>query len=803
MADGKVVIDVILDDGSVEKGVADVDGRLDTLGGTAKKSALGIGKIVTALGLVALAKKGIDMVRDSIQGAFQRIDTMEQFERVMSVMVDDTDAVAASMDRLQDIVEGTSMRTDVMASGIQNFVTRGMEIDQATDTVEAWGNAVAFYGDGSNEQFSNVTDALQNMVAKGKVGMDQLNRLYDSGIPAVEMYADAVGMETEEVESALSNGEIAAEDFVNTVTESLMKGTDEFPSVAGAMEDLGMSWGAVLENIGNYVQLGMEDIIEAIDDMLENNGLPTMREMLDEFGQVFGEVLSSLADKIPGIADKIMEIYNALEPWIPLLKAIGVAVVAFITTFATIQSVISIINMVRNAIWLMNAALMANPIGLVVAAIVAAVALIYVYWEPISEFFIWLWDVIKDAGLAVWDWLKEAWQSTVDFFVEIWSSIVEFFSGLWDSILQVVEMAYEWLNEKTNGAFGVYVDLIQSYLQTALEVVKSVWTYIKETFSNFLSFIKSLVTLDFEGMKDAMDSQMETAKKLLSKVWEAIRSNIGKKLKNILSAVVDKFNEVKSNIRNKITEAKDALVQKFVEMVTNAINKAAEIVNAVRNKFNQVKNAIRQKLVEAVRILVQKVAEMPGKVRNKITNMVNAGKDLVRGLINGIKNMGRAGVEAITGVVDGIVNKAKSLLKISSPSKLFEQFGKWIPEGLANGIDRMKGAAEKASGGLALGVEGAFDPQLSVNGLRGISKLKGISADSLIGNLNPGSLQVQQSIMHNQSKGNRYDDSKVIKLLEQLVDKDGNVYLGEREVGEVGDKEQAKRTKLVGRRVAY
>src|SRR5690625_3311872 len=307
MADGRIEIEVILDDGSVAKGVANVDKSLGGIEGSAEKASLSIGKIVTALGLVALAKKGIDLVRDSIHGAFQRIDTMEQFERVMNVMIDDTDAVAASMDRLQDIVEGTSMRTDVMANGIQNFVTRGMEIDQATDTVEAWGNAVAFYGDGSNEQFENVSDALQNMVAKGKVGMDQLNRLYDSGIPAVEMYADAVGMEVGEVQDALSNGEISAEDFVNTVTDSLMKGTSEFPSVAGAMEDLGMSWGSVLENMGNYVQLGVTDIITAIDDMLEQNGLPDMRTMIDEFGQAFGNALSNLADKIPDIVAKIKE----------------------------------------------------------------------------------------------------------------------------------------------------------------------------------------------------------------------------------------------------------------------------------------------------------------------------------------------------------------------------------------------------------------------------------------------------------------------------------------------------------------
>ena len=52
-----------------------------------------------------------------------------------------------------------------------------------------WGDAVAFYGDGSSEQFANVSDALAKMRTKGKVEMDQLDRLFDAGIDAVGMYA--------------------------------------------------------------------------------------------------------------------------------------------------------------------------------------------------------------------------------------------------------------------------------------------------------------------------------------------------------------------------------------------------------------------------------------------------------------------------------------------------------------------------------------------------------------------------------------------------------------------------------------
>ena len=188
---------------------------------------------------------------------------------------------------------------------------------------------------------------------------------------------------------------------------------------------------------------------------------------------------------------------------------------------------------------------------------------------------------------------------------------------------------------------------------------------------------------------------------------------------------------------------------------------------------------------------------MPGKVIEKASDMLSAGQDLIKGLIEGIKNMGASAVEAVAGVVDGVVEKAKSLLKISSPSKLFEQFGAWTSEGLAKGIDKMRNLAEKASENLGLGVEGAFEPQLTVDGVKGLSKLKGINVNSLIGNLAPSSLQVQQSVIHSQSRQNRYDDSEVVKLLKIIAEKDPDLYMGIEKVGGLLDKEQARRIKLL------
>lgn len=52
-----------------------------------------------------------------------------------------------------------------------------------------------------------------------------------------------------------------------------------------------------------------------------------------------------------------------------------------------------------------GAAFLANPIGIVIAAIAAAAYLIYANWEPIKEFFVGLWEGITSTFSAAWDFI--------------------------------------------------------------------------------------------------------------------------------------------------------------------------------------------------------------------------------------------------------------------------------------------------------------------------------------------------------------------------------------------------------------
>ena len=99
------------------------------------------------------------------------------------------------------------------------------------------------------------------------------------------------------------------------------------------------------------------------------------------------------------------------------IRSFGASLATFAATGAT-AAIAGIKGLIAST-WTWTAALLANPITWVVAAVVAAAILIYKYWEPVSGFFIRLWDAVKAGAGAAWEWIKG-----------VWSAAAEWFSGL-------------------------------------------------------------------------------------------------------------------------------------------------------------------------------------------------------------------------------------------------------------------------------------------------------------------------------------------------------------------------------------
>jgi len=143
---------------------------------------------------------------------------------------------------------------------------------------------------------------------------------------------------------------------------------------------------------------------------------------------------------------------------------------------------------------------------------------------------------------------------------------------------------------------------------------------------------------------------------------------------------------VASGLRS-VVSAVSAMVSAFVSGIS-------QLVSGVTSGMTQVVSAVRNGMTQAV-----SAAKGFGGA------LVGAGADLIRGLVNGIKSMVGSAVAAVQNVAKSVVSAAKSAMGIGSPSKIFKQYGRWVVEGLAIGLQSNQ--AENASRSMAMGVVGA------------------------------------------------------------------------------------------------
>lgn len=144
----------------------------------------------------------------------------------------------------------------------------------------------------------------------------------------------------------------------------------------------------------------------------------------------------------------------------------------------------------------LNAAMTANPIGAVILAIVALIAVGVLLWKN--------WDTVKDVLSGVWDWMKTAFGAVKDFIGNRVSDIAGFFTGLPGRITGAVGDAFgkvkdaataakDWVGNRVSdivsfftglpgrmanaakGAFDWYLDMFKA----AYNTVASLWNSIE------------------------------------------------------------------------------------------------------------------------------------------------------------------------------------------------------------------------------------------------------------------------------------------------------------------------------------
>lgn len=301
-ADGTIKVKLGLDDSEYKSGLSGAHKSAESFADKVKSTFVGAT-------VFKVASKGWDLISGSIGKATARLDAMSKAKQVIGVLAGSSKKATKVVNNLSDAVTDTAYGLDTAATSTQKLATSGLGLDKSTRMVKDMMDAVSFYGDGTNETLANTVDAIAKMNASGKISADQWQRLTDAGIPVLKIFSEKTGKSMAEVSDAFSKGQISAQEFNDVLMDALENGTESFPAVAGKAKEMAGSFATSFTNMSARIAIGIANIITAFNDFLADNSLPTIQEMIANFGSVIRDGLNWIAEEVPKVLNAIKEFF--------------------------------------------------------------------------------------------------------------------------------------------------------------------------------------------------------------------------------------------------------------------------------------------------------------------------------------------------------------------------------------------------------------------------------------------------------------------------------------------------------------
>lgn len=684
---GSLTYDTDINKNGFNKGLKSLENTVNSTGSRIKS-------IVAGLGIDKLISATFNVISGSIDGAISRLDTLNNYPKVMSNLGIASDDAKKSIQKMSDKLAGLPTTLDQGALAVQRFTSKNSDVNKSTDYFLALNNALLAGGASADIQ-STALEQLSQSYAKGKPDMMEWRSIQTAMPAQLNQVAKSFGMTSDQLGEALRSGKVSMDDFMDKIVELNKNGTGEFQSFEEQARNSTGGIGTSITVAKTQVVKGVTDIISKIDEFLKDNGLGGIGEVISNIGKKAKELLDDVAEKLPQILNWIKEHKNAIEILIGTVISLWSAYEAYKITlmiikginivqsiFATITAFVQLlpaIKSVKDAMLLLNMAFAVNPIALIIGAIVALIAIFVILWNKCDwfrNFWIGLWEGIKTAFETVWnaivifftETIPNAFQSLKDKLSEIGNNIKTFFENLWNSIVSFfTETIPQWIQNVIDWFQNLpYMMgyLIGQILGKIIQFGVNVWNWITVTLPNII-----------QGIIDWFSQ-------LPGRIWEWL-------LKTIID-IINWGQNVKESAVNKVSEMINTVIEYFKSLpgniwtwLLNTLIKIGQFAKNMATKGKEGASNLFNNIVNTLKSLPQK--------------MWNIGKNIVEGIWNGIKNAKDWVIRKVKEFAKGIFNGMKDALGIHSPSTLFRDgIGKFIPQGVAVGIEADTDSALKA-----------------------------------------------------------------------------------------------------------
>lgn len=432
--------------------------------------------------------------------------TMETYLANLTTLLGGNEQAAEELlNTLREMANTTPYEATDLVKATQKMMAFGISAQDSLKYLQMLGDVAM----GDANKMDSLTLAFSQISASGRATMEDINQMIDQGFNPLTIVAQKTGESMADLRDRVSAGGVSFEEIAGAFETATSEGGIFYQSMDKASQTTEGKISSLKDNFSTALGTMTESLLPFVTSAVDGlSKLANWFSNLDEGGK-------TLVLTIAGIALAIGPLSTAIGG----LVSVGSKIKTIVTTVKSWGIVTKAMTAAQTAL---NAVLNANPIALVVTAIVALIAIIATLWnkcewfrEGVMAVINAIWDAIKSVGefimnifqtvydfvanifSSLWNTIKKVIDTIVNAFSAAWNAIKNVASSVWNGILNLFSAGGKIFTGLVDGIANVFKTIVNAIIKGINKIIRIPFDVI----NGILNFIRNISILGVEPFK--------------------------------------------------------------------------------------------------------------------------------------------------------------------------------------------------------------------------------------------------------------------------------------------------------------